>query len=689
MKRNRMMRFIVCLLVVIAISVPQGTPAQAPAKHAITFQDLMALSRVSEAQISPDGKWVAYRVGTPDMAANRIPGNIWVVSTGGGAPRQLTSSGRDSRPVWSPDGKRLAFLSSRDGTSQIYVISLDGGEAVKMTSLSTGADNVQWSPDGQWLAFTSEVYPYCQDDACNSQRDAEREKSKVKARIYDRLLYRHWTVWSEGKRSHLFVVPVGGGTPRDVTPGAEYDVPPVQRGGAEDIAFSPDNKEICFTAVTDPMEAISTNGDLFTVPVAGGAPKRITTSTGFDGSPTYSPDGQTIAYRSQARAGFEADLWRLMLYDRASGRHAVLNEKFDRSVEHIVWSPDSKTIYFDAEDRAEKPVYAVAATAGAEPKQILADTYNSDISLSGDGHTLTFTRQHLTMPAEVFVASSDGSNVRQLTQVNAAVLAKLAMSPAEKFGFAGAEGTQVMGMLVKPPFFDASKKYPLVLVAHGGPQTMWSNAWGYRWNPQMFAAPGYVVLLINRRGSTGFGQKFTDEISGTYGTKDFEDLMKGVDYTLQKYPFVDGNRMAAAGASFGGFMMNWFASQAKGRFKAIVTHASIYDQTSMYGATEELWFMEWDQKGTPWTNPEGYRRSSPGTYAADFGKYKTPTLVIHGEQDYRVPYTQGLQMFTALQRQGVPSKLMIFPDEGHWILKPQNSELWFKTVLDWLATYLK
>jgi len=683
----RRTRLVLCLLAVISMAAPHVALAQA--KRAITFQDLMAIHRASEAQISPDGAWVAFRVATPDMAANRIPGNLWFAPTAGGEPRQLTSSGRDSRPVWSPDGKRLAFLSSRDGTSQVYVISLEGGEALKLTSLSTGADNVQWSPDGKWLAFTSEVYPDCKDDACNTQRDADREKSKVKARIYDRLLYRHWTTWSEGKRSHLFVTPVNGGTPRDLTPGANYDVPPVQRGGADDISFSPDSKEICFTAVTDQVEAISTNGDLFTVPVAGGAAKRITSNQGFDGSPAYSPDGRTIAYRSQARAGFEADLWRLMLYDRAGGKHTVVNEKFDRSVEHIVWSPASKTIYFDAEDRAEKPVYSVAAAPGAEPKQILPDNFNSDISLSGDGRTLAFSRQSATMPAEVFAASSDGSNVRQLTQLNAALLAKLDLSPAEKFWFAGAGGTQVMGMLVKPPAFDATKKYPLILIAHGGPQTMWSNAWGYRWNPQMFAAPGYVALLINRRGSTGFGQKFTDEISGTYGTKDFEDLMKGVDYALGKYTFIDGNRMAAAGASFGGFMMNWFASQSKGRFKALVTHASIFDQVSMYGATEELWFMEWDQKGMPWTNPEGYRRASPGAYAADFGKYKTPTLVIHGEMDYRVPYTQGLQMFTALQRQGVPSKLVVFPDEGHWILKPQNSELWFKTVFDWLATYLK
>ena len=696
MKRVKRLVTILCAFALaaaapFALSQPPGKPAvQTAAKRGITFDDLISLHRISEVQVSPDGKWAAYRVATPDLQANRSASNLWIVSTAGGPPQQLTRSGRDSRPQWSPDGKRLAFLSIRDTTAQVYLLSLEGGEASKLTSLSTGADNVLWSPDGKTLAFTSEVYPDCRDDACNSKRDAEREKSKVKARLYDHLLYRHWNVWSEGKRSHLFVISVEGGTPRDLTPGADYDVPPVQRGDAEDIAFSPDSKEICFTAVTDKMEAISTNGDLFLVPVSGGAePKRITTNPGFDGHPSYSPDGRTIAYRAQFRAGYEADKWRLMLYDRQTGKHTNVNEGFDRSVEGMVWTPDSKTIYFLAEDRGHKPVFSVAATPGAEPRVILKDTFNSDLTLSRDGRMLVFTQSSLTTPAEAFAANADGSGVRQLTRHNAEKLAALDLNPAEHFWFDGAEGTRVHAMLVRPPGFDPARKYPLVLIAHGGPQTQWSDAWGYRWNPQMFAAPGYVVLLINRRGSTGFGQKFTDEINVDYGGKPFVDLMKGVDYVLAKYPFVDGARMAAAGASYGGYMMNWFESQTKGRFKAIVTHASLYNLESMYGATEELWFPEWEMQGTPWTNRAAYEKWSPSRYAGEFGKYKTPTLVTHGELDFRVPYTEGLQMFTALQRQGVPSKLLIFPDEGHWILKPQNSELWYKTVLDWLATYLK
>src|SRR5712692_5037488 len=363
MKRVKRLVPILCAFALaaapFALAQPPGKPAaQTAAKPGITFDDLISLHRISEVQVSPDGKWAAYRVATPDLQANRSASNLWIVSTAGGPPQQLTRSGRDSRPQWSPDGKRLAFLSTRDATAQVYLLSLEGGEASKLTSLSTGADNVLWSPDGKTLAFTSEVYPDCRDDACNSKRDAEREKSKVKARLYDHLLYRHWNVWSEGKRSHLFVVSVEGGTPRDLTHGANYDVPPVQRGDAEDIAFSPDSKEICFTAVTDRPEATSTNGDLFTIALSGGEPRRITTNPGFDGHPVYSPDGQSIAYHAQVVAGYESDRWRLMLYDRATQKTSNLTENFDRSVQEPLWSPDSRRIYFVAEDQAEQPIYA-------------------------------------------------------------------------------------------------------------------------------------------------------------------------------------------------------------------------------------------------------------------------------------------------------------------------------------------
>ncbi len=663
--------------------------AQAPSKHAITFDDLMAVQRVGEPQISPDGRAVVYTVGTADIDTNRIAHNIWVVSTAPGSqPRQLTQSGHDTRPQWSPDGKSIAYLSNREGVTHVYVMPAQGGNAKKITSLSTGADNEKWSPDGRWIAFTSSVFPDCADDACNRARDDAAEKSKVKARVYDHLLYRHWTHWSDGKHSHLFLVAANGGTPRDVTAHADYDVPPDERGDANDFNFSPDSKELCFTAVTDRPEAVSTNGDLFLVSTNGGEAKRITSNPGFDGHPAYSPDGRFIAYHSQKTPEYESDRWGLMLYDRAGGTHTEVAESFDRNVDEIVWSPDSKEIYFTATSEAEQPVYEIAAAPGSTPREIVKDSFNESISLSADGGSFAFLRSSLIAPTEVFTSRSDGSGGRQLSQHNAARLASIDMNPPESFWYEGAEGTRIQGMLIRPPHFDASKKYPLLLLIHGGPQSLWTDSWGYRWNEELFAAPGYVAVLINPRGSTGYGQKFTDEITDDWGGRVYEDLMKGVDYVIGKYPFVDQSRVAAAGGSYGGYMIDWIATHT-GRFKALISHAGVYDKTAMYGATEELWFEEHDMAGTPWTHPESYQKWSPSTYAGDLSKYKTPTLVICGELDYRVPYTQSLEFFTALQRQNVPSKLVVYPDEGHWILKPQNSRLWYKTFSEWLAAYLE
>jgi dipeptidyl aminopeptidase/acylaminoacyl peptidase len=686
MGRGVRLRFVgLAIAVMAAAFAAQG---QAPQKRAITFKDLISLHRLSEPQISPDGKWVAYTVSTPDLEANHSVRDIWVVGIAGGEARQLTRGGSDMRPRWSPDGKKLAFISGRDGTPQVYWIGFEGGEATRLTRLSTGADNELWSPDGKTIAFVSSVYPDCKDDACNAQRDAEKEKSKVKAHVYEKLLYRHWTTWWDGKRSHLFAEAVEGGAARILTAGADYDVPPFNEGAPEAIAFSPDGNELCFTANTDKDESRSTNGDLFTVAVSGASePKRITTNTGNDWGPAYSPDGKWIAYRAQMEGGYESDRWRLMIYDRQEARSSNLSENFDHSVESYEWTPDSKQIYFQAEDKAEMPVYAISVAGGGAPK-VLVNGFNGEFDLSRDGRTLALARTSLTMPAEIFAAKADGTDLRQLTRQNGALLAQLELNPVEPFWFEGAEKTQVEGLLIRPPNFDASKKYPTLLLIHGGPQGAWTDAWGYRWNQQVMAAPGYVVVMVNPRGSTGYGQKFTAEISKDWGGRAYEDLMKGMDAAIAKYPFIDGTRVGAAGGSYGGYMIDWIATHTD-RFKCLISHAGPYDAVSAYGATEELWFEDWEFGGPPWSNPELFKKWSPSEFAAALGKYKTPTMVIGGELDFRVPYTQDLEFFTALQTQGVPSKLVIFPDEGHWVLKPQNSELWYRTFLDWLGKYLK
>jgi dipeptidyl aminopeptidase/acylaminoacyl peptidase len=676
------------------LTILVATAAQA-AGRPITTSDLLSMERLSEPQLSPDGTRAVYTVGVPDLPGNRVARNIWLVTLKTGEAKPLTTTGRDGGAKWAPDGRRIAFISQRDGSSQLYLLNLDMpavGEPTRVTKLAGGADNIVWSPDGRTIAFTSEVYPDCRDEACNVARDEAREKNPVRARIYEALLYRHWTSWSEGKRLHLFVVPAAGGPARDLLPGANYDVPPPQREGPHPIAWAPDNRTIAFTAITDRVEATSTNGDVFEIDATapGATAKKLTTGTGFDGAPAYSPDGRTVLFRSQARAGYEADKWRLMVLDRATGKQTSLTDGFDRSVEDPRWSSDGKSIYFNAEDRNEMPVFVIEVASPpkpATPRAITAGMFDSEFDVAGDA--LVVARSSVSSPTELFQVDRAGGMATPLTRNNATRLAALDLSKGEPFKFSGAGGTTIDGTLVRPPAFDAARKYPVVMLLHGGPQTQWGDTWSYRWNAEMFASPGYVVVMINRRGSTGAGQQFVDEIAGDWGGKPLEDLMKGLDFVLQKYPFTDSQRVAAAGASYGGYMIDWLASQSKGRFRAFVSHAGVYNLASMYGSTEELWFPEHDFGGTPWTNPKAYQQMSPSSYAADFGKYKTPTLVICGEQDYRVPYTQSLEFYTALQRQDVPSKLIVFPDEGHWILKPQNSVLWYKEVLGWLEPHLR
>jgi dipeptidyl aminopeptidase/acylaminoacyl peptidase len=723
-------------LLAVLVSVPAITLAQSPAsaslKHAMTIADLMAIKRVSDPQVSPSGKWVMFSVTDVSLDANTKTNHLWVVPLGGGKERQITFGDGESNGRLSPDGKQISF-SAKDQIELAPWNEVNGsvGTATTLTRLSTGADGAIWSPDSKRLLFVSSVYPECSDkgawaaeDACDKEKLDAAANSKVKARLITHLLYRHWDQWTGDQRSHVLVVSARDGSEvRDLTPSSvvgDAETPTFSLGGPLGYAWAPDSHEIAYVANLDKVPAASTNNDIFTLKLDEPNTKavKISTSPGSDDGPQYSPDGKWLAFRSQARAGYESDQFRLMALDRKAKTTVEVAPNFKGWIDEFVWGGARPFFFFTSSYRGEERIYG--ADFKGNVQLVRKDGEYGSLSLvSTQSHFAQYliaTKMQVNMPSELvkimFSDSSHGivdgrghmvrdsfdieqensSQETEVTHVNAAFRSNLALAPLEPFDFTGAGGTKVQGFVVKPPNFNPAKKYPVKFLIHGGPQGAWGDSWSYRWNPELMAASGYVVVMINPRGSTGYGQAFIEGVSGDWGGKPYIDLMNGLDYAEQHFPFIDKTRECALGASYGGYMADWILTHTD-RFKCIVTHDGMYDPAAFYGTTDELWFAEWEfrqpgdpKPGQPWRYAAGpiaqdpFRKWSP---ALSIQNAKTPTLVIHSQKDYRLDVSQGMALFTALQRLGVPSEFLYFPDENHFVQKPQNAALWNKTVSDW------
>ena len=702
-----------------AAQAPAVTPSSS-ASHPFNAVDMQSMQRISEPQASPRGDLIAFSVRTTDFAGNRGRNDIWLVSSSGSGAKPLTTDGAGYGNVrWSPDGSSLYFLSTRSGSSQIWRLSpMPNGRAAapaasltQVTRLPVDVASFILSPDGTRAAIAADVFPDCPTLACTHDRLEVKEKSKVKARLYPDGggFVRHWDVWEDGSRSHLFVLrldaagvsgapgapPAGaaaagtgaaGAEPPDLMRGMVADSPSKPFGGTEEYAFSPDGRSLVFAARdAGRQEAWSTNFDLYEAPVDGSHPPRDLTAANpaWDTYPAFSPDGKILAYAAQTRPGFEADRYHIVLRDLASGRERRLAEEWDRSTGPLLFSPDGKTLYTATEDGGQQPLFAIDVATSKVTKLAATGHVEAPALLGGD--RLVFTLDDLRSPAEVYTVRRDGSGLTQITHVNAQRLAAIRMGEPEQFHFAGAGGDTVYGWTIKPVDFQPGKRYPVAFIIHGGPQGSFDNHFHYRWNLEVYAGAGYGVVAIDFHGSTGYGQAFTDSISKDWGGKPLTDLQLGLAAAAARYPWLDGDRACALGASYGGFMIYWIAGNWPDRFRCLVSHDGTFDQRMMYYATEELWFPEWEMGGPYWQNPDAYEKWNPVRFV---DRWRAPMLVIHGSLDYRIPVTQGLGAFTALQRRGIPSELLNFPEEDHWVLKPADSLLWHQTVLSWLARWL-
>ncbi len=679
------MRLILAFACLAWSMAPAALPATTDT-HPFGVRDLVAFDRLAEPRVSPNGRQIVFTVSSLDLEANKRRSDLWVVGTDGAGLRPLLrSDDSESNGTWSPDGRSIYFLSNRGGSSQVWKVALDGGDAQSVTSLPLDVGSFRLSHDGTRLALSMEVYPGTTPGETRKRMDDDAA-GKATGKIYDRLFFRHWDTWADGRRSHVFVVPLSGGDPIDVMKAMDADSPSKPFGGNEEYVFTTDDKAIVFGARdVGREEAWSTNFDLFVAPVDGStAPRNLTAANkAWDAYPAFSPDGKTLAYAAMKRPGYEADRFRIVLRAWPDGTDRVLTEGWDRSPGELTWSPDGKEIFATADDIGNHALFAIDVASG-KVRTIVGTGHV--VAPQADRDRIVYLLDSMTGPAELFSVRTDGEDVKRLTGINDGRLASVRLGVPEQFSFKGANGDTVYGWIVKPADFDPAKKYPVAFLIHGGPQGSWANDFHYRWNPQTYAGRGYAAVMIDFHGSTGYGQAFTDAINGDWAGAPFEDLKKGLDAALAKYPWMDGDRVAALGASYGGYMINWIAGNWPDRFKTLVVHDGNLDERFAYFATEELWFPEWEHGGTPWDNPQGYDEHNP----VDFVKnWKTPMLVIHGGKDYRVVDTGGFASFTALQRKGIPSKFLYFPDENHWVLKPANSILWHDTVLDWLDLWTR
>jgi dipeptidyl aminopeptidase/acylaminoacyl peptidase len=659
--------------------------------HPFSIRDMLAMDRISDWQVSPDGKRVAFAVSVADLEANRRRSGLHLAAVDGSEEHQLTTpSASDTQPRWSPDGKSLLFVSTRSGSPQVWRVAVEGGEPERITKLPLSVDALRVSPDGKYLVFSMAVFPNESPDETKRILD-EKAKSKATGKVYDQLFVRHWDTWEDGTRNHLFIYPLPAGPARDLMPTMVTDCPSKPFGGIEEFGISPDSRQIVFsTKDVGSKAAWSTNYDLFLVPADGSSsPKRITSNPAWDTQPAFSPDGRTLAYLAMGRAGYEADRFDIIFRDWVGGseRKIVLRAdetpRGDRSAGELAWSVDGKDLFCTAEHLGQHSIFAVEAATGRSRIVVEQGTAASPQVLPGG--RLLFGMHSLLGPTELYTVRSDGKDVRRATHLNDSKVAAAKFGKPERFTFKGAKGDPVYGYIVYPIDFDPSKKYPVAFLIHGGPQGSFGNDFHYRWNPQAYAGAAYAVVMIDFHGSTGYGQAFTDAINNDWGGAPYEDLMKGLDFALQKYPFLDKDRMGALGASYGGYMINWIAGHTD-RFKTLVCHDGNLDEHMAYYDTEELWFPEWEHGGPAYANVAAYTKDSPLSYVQN---WKTPMLVIHSGRDYRVVDSQGISTFTLLQRKGIPSRLLYFPDENHWVLKPANSIQWHETVIGWLDQWLK